>query len=202
MSNITSESKHVLMPVRVILERRISDNRWIDYLWSAVEVLPGSGDYNSEIKPIIDSDNDISKDKISIFKVETEIDLHRAEAEAYFENLGSTDPSIYVILRPDGPDDDPTTYGMSLDSVSLSPYVIQDVEDIGEDQIEKVLLKGPIAQFLEDFVSKHFKPTKFIKRKRDKIFTDLVEDGKGDPRVRQISDIFRAPKKNNKNNNH
>ena len=195
MKNISTESKHILMPVRVVLERRKSDNRWIDYLWSAIQVLPGSGDYDSEIKQMIDDDKDINKDNVTIFKVETEIDLHRAEAEAYFENLGSTDPSIYVVLSPDGPDDEPTRYGMKLDSVSLSPYVIQDFEDIGEDQIEKVSLDGPIAQFLEEFVVKHFKPIKFKKRKRDKVFTDLVEDGKGDARVRQVSDVYRAPKK-------
>ena len=79
----------------------------------------------------------------------------------------------------------------------LSPYIIQDFEDIGEDQIEKVTLDGPIAKFLEDFVSNHFKPVKFIKRQRDKKhITDLIQEGKGDPRVRQTSDVFRAPNKN------
>ena len=139
----------------------------------------------------------IKNDKYDLFKVETEIDLHRAEAEAYVENLGSTDPAIYVVLSPDAPDSDPTDYGVTLDSVCLSPYRIQDYEDIGEDIIEKFKLEGAIANFLEDFVKNHFKPEKFIKRKRDrKDKTDLVVEGKGDPRIRQKSDVYRAPKRN------
>ena len=195
MSELKANLKHVLMPVRVILKRSKSDNQWIKYNWSVIDVLPGSGNNNSMITRILDSDINNNEE---LFKVETEIDLHRAEAEAYVENLVSTDPSIYVILRPDAPDDTPSEYGIILDSVCLSPYIIQDYEDIGEDQIEKVALKGPIAKFLEDFVKNHFKPVEFKKRQRDKKhITDKVEEGKGDPRVRQIADVFRAPKKKN-----
>lgn len=198
MSEIKPELKHVLMPVRVILKRSVSNNKWIDHTWSVVDVLPGSGNNDSTIKPIFE---DKKNDKYDLFKVETEIDLHRAEAEAYVENLGSTDPAIYVVLSPDAPDSDPTDYGVTLDSVCLSPYRIQDYEDIGEDIIEKFKLEGAIANFLEDFVKNHFKPEKFIKRKRDrKDKTDLVVEGKGDPRIRQKSDVYRAPKRNIKKN--
>ena len=193
MTKLTPESKHVLMPVRVILKRKVSKNRWVKYNWSVLDVLPGSGNNDSSIRPLLDESQDQEYD---LFKVETEIDLHRAESEAYVENLGSTDPSIYVVLSPDAPDDDPTKYGITLDSVCLSPYRIQDYEDIGEDIIEKFRLDGPIAYFLEDFVKNHFKYEKFIKRKRDKKDkTDLVVEGKGDSRIRQKADVFRAPRK-------
>ena len=193
MGKLIPEAKHVLMPVRVILKRSISKNPWVKYSWSVLNVLPGSGTNDSTIKPLVGEKKNQEDD---LFKAETEIDLHRAEAEAYVENLGSSDPSIYVVLRPDAPDDDPSEFGLTLDSVCLSPYIIQDFEDIGEDQIEKVTLDGPIAKFLEDFVSNHFKPVKFIKRQRDKKhITDLIQEGKGDPRVRQTSDVFRAPNK-------
>ena len=194
MGKLIPEAKHVLMPVRVILKRSISKNPWVKYSWSVLNVLPGSGTNDSSIKPLVGEKKNQAD---YLFKAETEIDLHRAEAEAYVENLGSSDPSIYVVLRPDAPDDDPSEFGVTLDSVCLSPYIIQDFEDIGEDQIEKVTLDGPIAKFLEDFVTNHFKPVKFIKRQRDKKhITDLMQEGKGDPRVRQTSDVFRAPKKN------
>ena len=195
MTKLTPESKHVLMPVRVILKRKVSKNRWVKYNWSVLDVLPGSGNNDTSIRPLLDESQDQEYD---LFKVETEIDLHRAESEAYVENLGSTDPSIYVVLSPDAPDDDPTKYGITLDSVCLSPYRIQDYEDIGEDIIEKFRLDGPIAYFLEDFVKNHFKYEKFIKRKRDKKDkTDLVVEGKGDSRIRQKADVFRAPRKKN-----
>ena len=194
MGKLIPEAKHVLMPVRVILKRSISKNPWVKYSWSVLNLLTGRVTNDITIKQLVGEKKNQEED---LFKAETEIDLHRAEAEAYVENLGSSDPSIYVVLRPDAPDDDPSEFGVTLDSVCLSPYIIQDFEDIGEDQIEKVTLDGPIAKFLEDFVTNHFKPVKFIKRQRDKKhLTDLEEDGKGDPRVRQASDVFRAPNKN------
>ena len=54
------------------------------------------------------------------------------------------------------------------------------------------------VSFIQDFVNEHFKPVKFIKRQRDKLSVDANEDGKGDRRVKQISDVFRSPRKKNK----
>ena len=103
MGKLIPEAKHVLMPVRVILKRSISKNPWVKYSWSVLNVLPGSGTNDSTIKPLVGEKKNQEDD---LFKAETEIDLHRAEAEAYVENLGSSDPSIYVVLRPDAPDDE------------------------------------------------------------------------------------------------
>ena len=116
MGKLIPEAKHVLMPVRVILKRSISKNPWVKYSWSVLNVLPGSGTNDSSIKPLVGEKKNQEED---LFKAETEIDLHRAEAEAYVENLGASDPSIYVVLRPDAPDDDPSEFGLTLDSVSL-----------------------------------------------------------------------------------
>jgi hypothetical protein len=74
-----------------------------------------------------------------------------------------------------------------LAEVSLSPYHIQDYEDCGEDRIEKIPLYGPIAELLEKFVSFHFHPEEFKKRKRDKKNVD--------ENVRRGGD-FRLNKKN------
>ena len=60
MSEIKPEFKHVLMPVRVILKRSVSNNKWIDHTWSVVDVLPGSGNNDSTIKPIFEDKKMIS----------------------------------------------------------------------------------------------------------------------------------------------
>ena len=72
---------------------------------------------------------------------------------------------------------------MRLFDVSLSPYNIQDYEDCGEDQIEKLPLQGPIAQFVEAFVEQHFTPEVFVKRKRDKARIDADTQRGGDRRL-------------------
>jgi len=46
---------------------------------------------------------------------------------------------------------------------------------------------------VREWVDKHHKEEKFIKRRRDKSRTDAAEDGIGDARVLQLSDVYRAP---------
>ena len=109
--------------------------------------------------------------------------------KAYAENLQSSDPAIYVVLRrsddvdEDEDDTDEDSAEMRLFDVSLSPYNIQDYEDCGEDQIEKLPLQGPIAQFVEAFVEQHFTPEVFVKRKRDKARIDADTQRGGDRRL-------------------
>ena len=80
-----------------------------------------------------------------------------------------------------------------LAEISLSPYNIQDYEDCGEDQVEKLPLQGPIADFVKEFVEIHFKPEPFIKRKRDKARVDRDQPGGADPRLRRSGDMFQVP---------
>ena len=63
----------------------------------------------------------------------------------------------------------------------------------GEDQVEKLRLQGPIAQFVEAFVAKHFQPEPFKKRRRDKAHVSLRDAGRGDVRRRQSGDVFQTP---------
>ena len=72
MSEIKPEFKHVLMPVRVILKRSVSNNKWIDHTWSVVDVLPGSGNNDSTIKPIFE---DKKNDKYDLFKVNGSLEI-------------------------------------------------------------------------------------------------------------------------------
>jgi len=51
-----------------------------------------------------------------------------------------------------------------------------------------------VIAWLRDFVRDHHAETAFIKRRRDRVAIDRVEDGKGDPRIRQLSDVYRAPR--------
>ena len=80
-----------------------------------------------------------------------------------------------------------------LAEISLSPYNIQDYEDCGEDQVEKLPLHGPIAVFVKDFVDFHFKPEPFKKRKRDnaRVVARRLEDA--DPRIKTMNAFFQKP---------
>ena len=198
MENLENQ-KHLLYAVRIILEKKVINNIWESHKWLVNDLIPlnvtsGSG-YppinDVRIFPLINDINVEDKSNNNLYVAEASIDLHRAEAEGYAENLQSSDPSVYIVLR-----DGDLSEGFSeinskreddidihLAEVSLSPYHIQDYEDCGEDRVEKVPLYGPIADLLEKFVEFHFHPEEFKKRKRDKKKIDSITKRGGDTRI-------------------
>ena len=192
---ITASTRHVLYAVRVIVERQPLDNPWISHKWVVHDLIPldisaGLGALPSG--DIILQPLHADSSGLDLYMADIRIDLHHAEAEAYAENLQSSDPAIYVVLRrtedvdTDENENSETVNGCAdvrLFDVSLSPYNIQDYEDCGEDQIEKLPLQGPIAQFVESFVEQHFTPEVFVKRKRDKARIDADTQRGGDARL-------------------
>jgi hypothetical protein len=54
-------------------------------------------------------------------------------------------------------------------------------------------LQGPIAEFVEAFVARHFQPEPFKKRRRDKAHVSLRDAGRGDIRREQSGDVFQTP---------
>ena len=198
--SITALNKHVLYAVRVIFERQDIQNVWQSHRWVVHDLVPLELEAGDGMPPI----NDASLEPLrvetadmearALFSAEASLDLHRAEAEAYAENLASSEPSIYIVLRDNAFDEDRGNGAdVHLAELSLSPYNIQDIEDCGEDQVEKLPLQGPIANFVREFVTIHFKPEPFKKRKRDKTRVDGNEMGRGDPRLQGNADVFRPP---------
>ena len=44
-------------------------------------------------------------------------------------------------------------------------------------------------------MEKHYEEEAFVKRRRNKARVDQSQDGIGDPRIRQVSDVYRAPRR-------
>ena len=198
MKNLENE-KHLLYAVRIILERKEINNLWESHKWVINDLIPlevsgglGFPPINDvRIYPLI---NEVKKEdglNKNLYFAEASIDLHHAESEGYAENLQSSDPSVYIVLR-DGDlideeeknNEQDDNIDIHLAEVSLSPYHIQDYEDCGEDKVEKIPLYGPIAELLEKFVEFHFHPEEFKKRKRDKKDIDHNVKRGGDARLK------------------
>ena len=90
---------------------------------------------------------------------------------------------------------DEGTDPLDLVLVTASPFEGQDYADNGTDLVEKVPMPAGLIAWIRDFALEHHVDEDFIKRRRDRKRTDLVEDGKGDARIRQTSDVFRAPRR-------
>ena len=198
MKNLENE-KHLLYAVRIILERKEINNLWESHKWVINDLIPlevsgglGFPPINDvRIYPLINEvkiEDGLNK---NLYFAEASIDLHHAESEGYAENLQSSDPSVYIVLR-DGDlidekeknNEQDDNIDIHLAEVSLSPYHIQDYEDCGEDRVEKIPLYGPIAELLEKFVEFHFHPEEFKKRKRDKKNIDQNVKRGGDARLK------------------
>lgn len=198
MKNLENE-KHLLYAVRIILERKEINNLWESHKWVINDLIPlevsGGLGYppinDVRIYPLI---NEVKKEdglNKNLYFAEASIDLHHAESEGYAENLQSSDPSVYIVLRDGDLIDEEEKNNQQDDNidihlaeVSLSPYHIQDYEDCGEDRVEKIPLYGPIAELLEKFVEFHFHPEEFKKRKRDKKNIDQNVKRGGDARLK------------------
>ena len=170
------------MPVGIVIRRTPGVTRWAKWHWRAVAVLPGAGPADwRELRR--------EGDAVEYHAGTLMIDLYTADTEAYVEALTAQEPSVYVILRTsEAPDRE---YDLLL--ATASPYEAQDYTDGGEEIVERVPMPAALRAWLEDFIRRHHEPEEFVKRKRDKKRVDLKEDGKGDPRIRQTADVYRAP---------
>ena len=169
------------MPLGVVIRRTLGVTRWAKYVWAATDVLPGASKASwKELR----RDGEI----IEYHAATLPLELFRNETEAYLHGLTAREPSIYVILRAsDG--ENP----LDVVLVTASPYEAQDYADSGEELVEKVPMPAGLNAWIRDFVELHHEDEVFVKRRRDKARVDLKVDGIGDARIRQTSDVYRAP---------
>lgn len=175
---------HSEIPLGVVIRKTPGVTRWAKWCWKAVAVLPGAG-------PADWLEMRREGEAVEYHAATLPLTLWAAETEAYLANISDQVPSIYVVLRDEATGDAP------LDAVlvTASPYEGQDYADNGEDLVEKVPMPAGLIAWVRDFALAHHQDETFVKRRRDKKRVDLVEDGKGDKRISQMSDVFRAPRR-------
>lgn len=170
------------IPVGVVLRRRPGVTRWAKWTWSAVGVLPNAGPGGFRVLREADGVTDYHAATVPI-------DLHRAEVESYRTSLMMTPPSVFVVLEKTVGSE----HGIEVHSVTASADRAQNWQDSAEMIVEPVPMPEALLVTIRDFCEAHYKEEAFIKRRRDKTRVDLVEDGIGDPRIRQASDVYRSP---------
>ena len=170
------------LPLGIVLRKTPGVTRWAKWVWRAVAVLPGAGPAEwRELR----RDGDI----VEYHAATVPLVLHRTDTEAYLTELSTETPSIYVVMR----ECDGLESGLEVVLATASPFDGQDYADNGEDIVELVPMPPALMAWVYDWVEKHHKEEKFVKRRRNKWRTELVEDGIGDARIRQTADVYRAP---------
>ncbi len=172
------------LPLGVVLRKTPGVTRWAKWNWKAVAVLPGAA---QESWRELRRDGDV----VEYHAATVPLELWRTDAEAYKTELSTRVPSIYVVMRE--PLEEDAAHPLDIVLATASPYDAQDYADNGEDIVELVPMSEALMALIQGFVEEHHVEEKFIKRKRDKRRVDLVENGIGDARIAQATDVYRAP---------
>jgi len=174
--------KSITLPVGVVVRRMPGVTRWAKWSWRAVAVLPGAA-------PARWVEMRRDGEAVEYHAGTVPMTLYRTDTEAYLTALSTDPPSVYVVLRPSQGDDAP----LDIVSVTSSPFEAQDYTDSGEEIVEPVVMPPGLVAWVRAFCDRHHEDEVFIKRKRDRKRVDLKEDGRGDARIRQVADVYRAP---------
>lgn len=143
--------------VGVVVERRKATSPWIDHVWQAVAVLPGS----PETAPWTPLGGDATAMRFYIDS--TEVALFRGDTARYRDNLASGDPRLWVVLRPT--EAEPP---LKLHVVTADPSEGEAHTEAGNDLVEAVDMPAAIQETVAAFVAEHHVEQAFFKRKRDR----------------------------------
>lgn len=172
------------MPVGIVVRKTPGVTRWAKWAWRVAAVLPGAGPANwRELRR--------DGDAVEYHAATLTLDLWSSDTEAYLVGLSAKVPSVTVVLRESLSASD---LPWDVVAVTASAYEGQDYLDSGDGLIETVPMPLGMIAWVRDFIVEHHVEEVFVKRRRDKTRVDMVEDGKGDARIRQIADVYRAPR--------
>jgi hypothetical protein len=145
------------IPVGVVVERRKSANRWIDFTWRAVSVLPGW----PEAAPwtVLEEAGGAT----IFYAGPATIALYRDETANYIHNLTSPRPLLWVRLRATGGGS-----GYEVVAVTADPSEGEAFTEAGDDLVETVAMPEPVRAAVQSFVAEHHVERPFQKRKRDR----------------------------------
>ena len=181
------------MPVGIVVRRTPGVTRWAKWAWKVVAVLPGAQPANwRELRR--------DGEAVEYHAATLTLDLWSTDTEAYRVALAAKTPGVVVVLRDDPEPVQDIPWRPEI--ITASPYEGQDYMDSGDGLIELVPMPLSMIGWVRDFVERHHVEEGFVKRQRDRLRVDLVEDGKGDARIRQLSDVFRAPRGGNRGDVH
>ncbi|GBO84779.1 MULTISPECIES: DUF3305 domain-containing protein [Marinobacter] len=183
MSSRTDHWKRALQ-VGAVVRRSPGVTRWAKHVWKPVAVIPGAPDaFWKEL---------VREGEVVDYHAGTvTMELFRADVEGYLVSLNMSTPSVWIILDRDVTGQSPS--GWAVSTVTASAHEALDSLDSGESIVEAVPIPESLAAWIKEFVDMHYIEEPFKKRRRDEVRVDAVEDAKGDPRIRQESDVYRAP---------
>lgn len=181
----SQDERSVSLAVGVVMRRTPGVTRWAKWAWSVSALIPGAGEaYWKCLR---------EEGAVAEFHAGTaRLTLWRTDAEAYRIALSEPAPAAYVVLRQP-PEDAPGDWPYAIRLVTANPHEAMQYAEGGDDVVEKVAMPPALVAWVQDWTDRHFTQEPFVKRKRKRHLEDMVEEGIGDPRIAQMTDVYRAP---------
>ena len=128
----------------VVVERRRVDQPWLTERWRVVDVLPDAPEAVAAGTVLAQGDG-----RQRMYAGAVEVELYAGDTGAYRDNLTSSRPAVYVVLRRRGD-------GYALHGATVDPGEIEAHADAGDDLIEAVPLPPGLAARIAAFVERPF----------------------------------------------
>ncbi len=141
-------SRRPHVDVAVVVERIAAPNRWEDWQFRVLEVIPDEGVFGRLPRKLHD-DGKHSRWLYPGFR----LTLFADECKGYFLNLTCGKPSWFVAWRVDEID------ASMADVIDVSvSYIEADRHLFAEERVDNVPLEGELCEWLRLFTNEHFKP--------------------------------------------
>jgi hypothetical protein len=134
--------------VAVVMEREAAPNRWEDWRFRIVDVVPHEAAFGEAARVLVD-DGRIQRTLHPGFTLE----LFRDQAEGYHLNLSSGAPVWFVVWRVD--DEDPSRAWP--ETVSVSYHEAGRWLD-AQERVDNVPLPPALGAWLQAYTDEHYRP--------------------------------------------
>ncbi|HEX9396318.1 MAG TPA: DUF3305 domain-containing protein [Burkholderiales bacterium] len=127
----------------VVMQRRPSRSRWVDFVWEPWGVLPGYAEGESRV--LVDG----AETKQWLHPGFTLV-LHRDEAEGYYLNVSAAQPRVYILWRMEG------EQALPLEVTASSEEAGRWLD--GGHSVDGVAMPPEIFAWVGDYVEKNYRP--------------------------------------------
>ena len=144
-------SKYPTQKLAVILQREAVESRWESHRWQLLDVIP---DVGGTPRTILD-DEKLLRRLFPAF----EVTLFPDEAEGYFLNASSEEPSVFVSIRHDEGADDPYPFQATLSYNEAARWMD------GSEKVERTPAWPDLARWMGEWVEANYRPEPKVRQK-------------------------------------
>jgi hypothetical protein len=148
-------SERPTQKLSAILQREEVENRWESQRWQLIEAVP---DVGGETRTIVKPDGTLQR----LFPG-FEVTLFNDEAEGYYLNASSGEPSVFISIRIDDGESDPYPFQATLSYNEAARWMD------GGEKVERVAAWPELADWMGAWVERNYRPEP-KKRQKPKSF--------------------------------